>query len=111
MEISTVKCGKNEDVIIEYHPENKTDRDVNITVDMLKTSPVGTKWQCHNDQIDEDTLDICLINIHTWEIAYRDNTQISAGVLVKHTKIVMKPACYTMSDMYIETCEYIWYEF
>lgn len=98
MEVNSIKCRKNEDIIIEYYPKNRISNDIIITVDMLKTAPVGTKWQCHSVQTDEASGDICLINIHTWEITHRD----SVGVLVKHMSFVMKPLCYT-NDRYKET--------
>ena len=102
-EINTVKCGNDEEVIIEYHPENKTDRDINITVEMLKTSPVGTKWESRNHVMDEDTS-----YLHKWELAYRDG---NFGALIKHVRIRKKLPTFYIDDIVMDTREYIWYEF
>lgn len=102
MEINTVKCGNNKDIIIEYHPENKRRNDLEITVDMLKTSPVDTEWQCNDTRMDED----CEV-IHKWKLAYRDDI----GALIKHVKIIMKPPFVEFGNIYADVIEYIWYEF
>lgn len=104
MEINTVKCGKNEDVIIEFHPENNTDGDINITVDMLKTSPVGTKWECYDNRVDYDGM----LYMHIWELAYRDG---NFGALIKHTRIHAAIPTLHASDIVMDMREYIWYEF
>lgn len=105
-EINTVKCGKNEDVIIEYHPENKTDRDINITVEMLKTSLVGIKWRCCDDMIDADGNNVYYM--HTWELAYRDG---DFGALIKHTRTCAILPSIHVGDIVMDMREYIWYEF
>lgn len=107
MEINTVKCGKNEEIIIEYHPENMINNDVNITVDMLKTSPVGTKWECCDNimNIMDDDIAFC---VHRWELVYRDG---DFGVLIKHTRIRANIPVFHVSDIIMDIREYIWYEF
>lgn len=107
MEINTVKCGKNEDVIIEYHLENKAYGDVNITVDMLKTSPVGTKWRCGDNimNIMDDDVAFC---VHSWELVYRDGY---FGALIKHTRIRANFPLIYVGDIVMDIREYIWYEF
>lgn len=106
MEINTVKCGKNEDVIIEYHPENKAYGDIDITVDMLKTSPVGIKWRCGDNRINDDGDD--LFYMHIWELVYRDG---DFGALIKHTRIRAILPSINVSDIAMDMREYIWYEF
>ena len=103
-EINTVKCGKNEDVIIEYHPENMINNDVNITVDMLKTSPVGTKWECCDNRMYDDGA----FYVHKWELAYRDG---DFGALIKHTRIRANLPALHVGDIIMDIREYIWYEF
>lgn len=104
MEINTVKCGKNEEIIIEYHPENKRRNDLEIIVDMLKTSPVDTEWQCNDThEIEEDECEV----IHKWKLAYRDDI----GALIKHMKIIMKEPFIEFGNIYADVIEYIWYEF
>lgn len=108
MEINTVKCGDNEEIIIEYHPEDKRRNDLEITVDMLKNSPVGTEWQCDDTRVvdtaeEYDVYDV----IHKWKLAYRDDI----GALIRHAKIVMKPPFISYGDTYADVIEYIWYEF
>ena len=106
MEINTVKCGKNEDVIIEYHLENKAYSDVNITVDMLKTSPVGIKWRCDDSRINNDGDDVTYM--HIWELAYRDG---NFGALIKHTRTCAILPSINVGDIVMDMREYIWYEF
>lgn len=108
-EINTVKCGNDEDVIIEYHPENKRRNDLEITVDMLKNSPVGTEWECDDTRVVDTAEEYDVHNIlHKWELAYRDD---KLGALIKHTRIIMKPPFTSYGDIVMDMTEYIWYEF
>ena len=106
MEINTVKCGKNEDVIIEYHPENVINNDVNITVDMLKTSPVGTEWECCDTMM--NIMGDIAFCVHRWELVYRDG---DVGALIKHIRIRANYPLLYIGDIIMDIREYIWYEF